>query len=327
MIRLSQTNGLILLVFLSLVSIFISLYKGSFSISFYQLKDTLLGHGTPILNDIILTIRLPRTLSAFVTGALLSLSGALMQVLLKNPLADPYVLGISGGASVVSLCFILLGYSGMMLALGAWVGSLLAIFFVFLLTKRQNRLNPTAILLTGIALQTGFSAMISFILVTSSDNALHGMLYWLLGDLSNTHLPLVEGFILIFALVWTICFSKEFNALMRGEREARALGVSTIKLQIQSHFLCGLLTASAVGLAGCIGFLGLIVPHVFRLLFGVDHRFLLPGCVFLGGSLLTLADTLSRILFAPIELPVGIMMALIGIPVFLFLLQKNETYS
>lgn len=320
----AKPQSLIILLFLSSASILTSLCKGSTSIDNYQLFNTILGHGTSNVNDIIWNVRLPRTLSAFVTGALLALSGAIMQILLRNPLADPYVLGISGGAGVMSLLFILCGFSGIMLTLGAWCGSLMAVFLVFAFIRHKNAWQSEQVLLTGIALASGFSAIMSFILVTSSDRELHSMLYWLLGDLSDTHLPIFESLILLLALGLSIFYSKELNVLMRGIREAEALGISTQKLFRQLYFLCAFLTAAAVGLAGCIGFVGLIIPHLFRKMFGTDHRFLLPGSALLGGSLLTMADTLSRTIFLPEELPVGMVMALIGIPIFIFLLQKNR---
>lgn len=323
----TKFNWLIGLTILALASIFFSLFNGSALISFNQLLNSLTGHGNPVIDEILFNLRLPRTLSAFVVGSLLAMSGAMMQILLRNPLADPYVLGISGGAAVASLLCIACGLTGFWLTGGAWLGSLVAIFFVFTLTRRKTAWNSERVLLTGIALASSFSALISFILVMSSDQQLHSMLFWLLGDLSYSHMPIVEGIILLIALIISLTLAKQLNILARGENEARALGINTIRLQTHLYFLCALLTAAAVALAGCIGFIGLIVPHLFRLLCGYDHRWLLPGSFLLGGSLLTIADTLSRTLFAPQQLPVGIMMALIGIPIFLLLLNKNKTVS
>jgi iron complex transport system permease protein len=150
------------------------------------------------------------------------------------------------------------------------------------------------------------------------------MLFWLMGDLSYARMPIVETAILIFSLLLSFILAKQLNILARGEQEAKALGIETTRLQMQLFLVAALLTAAAVALAGCIGFVGLIVPHLFRLLFTYDHRWLLPGSVLLGGSLLTLADTLSRTLFAPQQLPVGIAMVLIGVPVFLFLLHRKS---
>ena len=325
MITITKSRWIAVLLLLSAVSIFYSLFKGSTLISIYQLFTALFEGPSTLTSEIIWHFRLPRTFSAFVTGGLLGLSGAIMQVLLRNPLADPYVLGISGGAATMSLFCILAGLTGVWLTGGAWLGSLLAILLVFAFNKKQTSWNTQRVLLTGVALASGFSAVISCILVISSDKELHGMLFWLLGDLSFARIPFLESGILVAGLVLSLSLAKQLNILGRGEKEAKSLGINTTRLQLQLYFLSALLTAAAVALAGCIGFIGLIVPHTFRLLCGYDHRLLLPGCILLGGSLLTIADTLSRTLFAPQQIPVGIIMTLTGIPVFLFLLHKNSS--
>lgn len=311
--KIAKFYWLIIFLLVGITSLVVSIFSGSMSLS---MLDKALSH------DILLNLRLPRTLSAFVTGGLLALAGAMMQVLLRNPLADPYILGVSGGAAVASLLFILCGLTGFWITGGAWIGSLLAIFLVFALTGKKSSWSAQRVLLTGIAMASGFSALISFILIMSSERELHGMLFWLLGDLSFAHWPVLESIILFFGLIISVGLAKQLNLLVRGEQEARALGVNAIRLQQKLYFLSALLTAAAVSLAGCIGFVGLIVPHIFRLLCGYDHRLLLPGCVLLGGSLLTIADTLSRTIIAPQQLPVGIIMSLIGVPVFLFLLRR-----
>jgi len=313
------------LIILAIFSIFFSLTHGSTIIHVHELLNIFFNHSNNDLwRNIIVTIRLPRTLSAFITGGLLALAGAMMQVLLRNPLADPYILGISGGGAVVSLILIVLGVSGLGLTVGAWCGSLMATFLVFFLSTRQKMWDSHRILLTGIALSSGFSALISFILVLHSNKEWHSLLFWLLGDLSFAHTPVLEGFILLIVLIYSRRLARELNLLARGEREAKALGVNTTRVQIQIYFLSALLTASAVALAGCIGFIGLIIPHVFRLSGYRDHHLLLPGCALLGGTLLTIADTFSRTLFSPQQLPVGIIMAFIGVPIFIILLHKNN---
>jgi iron complex transport system permease protein len=314
----------LLLSLIALSCLGLAICNGGQAIHFHDTLIALLGHTNTTQQDIVFRIRLPHALTAFVTGGLLALAGALMQVLVRNPLADPYVLGVSGGAAVITLVLMLCGLSGMWLIGGAWVGSLITILVVFLLTKNQLRWGSQQLLLTGIALASGFSACISLLLLISPDATLRGMLFWLVGDLSAARLPWFESGILIVGLLFSLCFAKELNILTRGEKAAKALGVNTHALQWKLYLLSSLLTATAVTLAGCIGFIGLIIPHVFRLLFGYDHRYLLPGSVLLGGSLLCSADLLSRIVFFPQEIPVGIMMAFIGIPVFLFLLQKNS---
>ncbi len=313
---LKRRNLLIFLGALALASFCYSLFKGSLISGIYQ-PDSL-------FSAILFHIRLPRTLGAFTTGGMLALSGALMQVLLRNPLADPYVLGVSGGTAVATLFLLLCGFSGIILITGAWIGGLLAILLVFTLAQGKNFENTQRVLLTGIAFASATSALISFILLVSPEKELRGMLFWLMGDLSGCQFSGVEILILLAGLLLSLFFAPQLNILIRGEKEARALGVNTHRLHIALYLLSSLLTAAAVTIAGCIGFVGLIVPHMIRMLGVQDYRFLLPGSVLLGGALLTFADTLARSIINPEQLPVGIMMTLIGIPVFLFLLQKNS---
>lgn len=276
-----------------------------------------------LTHDILVQLRIPHVLTAFVTGGLLALAGALMQVLVRNPLADPYLLGVSGGAGLFTLLLMLCGLSGLWLTAGAWAGSLITMLLIFLLTRRQPFQPAPSFLLTGVALASGFSALVSLILLISPDPVLRGMLFWLIGDLSYAHLPVVEGCILLIGLALGLSVANELNLLVRGDKTATSLGVNTPQLQWKLYLLSSLLTATAVTLAGCIGFVGLIIPHFFRLLFGYDHRYLLPGSVFIGGTVLTLADLFARNLIFPQEIPVGIVMVLMGIPVFLYLLPKS----
>ncbi|RDI48587.1 FecCD family ABC transporter permease [Aquicella lusitana] len=298
-------------------SFFLSLSKGSTSISLYQLLFDSRGD----FNTILWKLRLPRTLTAFVSGGLLALAGALMQLLLQNPLADPYVLGISGGAALFTLLMMLFGFSEYGLMGGAWAGSLLTIVIILLLA-RKHRWQTHTLLLSGIAMACGFSACISFILLMSPNASLHSMLFWLSGDLNDARFPWFSLIILIIGFVICLMLAPGLNILGRGEKEAQALGLATRKYRITLYLLSSLFTAQAVMLAGCIGFVGLIIPHLTRLLVGYDHRIMLPVSLFLGGSILTIADTFARSLFAPQQLPVGMMMAIIGVPIFIWLLQK-----
>lgn len=320
---LNRPFFLITLGFLAISSLFLSLFEGSISINLQKLISVIKYHDDPMMNEIIFSIRLPRTCCAFVTGGLLALSGALMQTLLRNPLADPYVLGTSSGAAVMILICILCGITGIGLSIGAWTGSLISIALVFMLAARKKHWHAEHLLLIGIALASGFSAIISLLLLTSPDHAIRSMLFWLVGDLSEARLPVFEFGILVIGLIISLLLARKLNILVRGENVAAALGISIHPLKIQLFLLSSLLTATAVTLSGCIGFIGLITPHLFRLVCGYDHRFLLPGCVLLGGSLLTIADTIARTIISPMQLPVGIVMVLIGIPIFLFLLQKK----
>jgi iron complex transport system permease protein len=312
-----MTARISLLLFLSVMTL-----TSLFCSIFLNQHDSLSYHDTALRHEIIRFIRLPHALTAFVAGGLLALAGAFMQILLRNPLADPYILGVSGGAAIGTLLFMLCGLSGYWLTGGAWGGSVIIIFILFLLTPQKQFASHT-LLLTGIALASGCSAIISLILSISPDHAMRSMLFWLMGDLSYARLPVFESIILFLSLLYSFTFARDLNLLIQGEQSAKSLGVQTQKIQRTLFFLSALLTATAVTLVGCIGFIGLIVPHSLRILCGNDHRFLLPGCVLLGGSLLVIADLLARTLFFPQALPVGVIMALMGIPIFLILLRKN----
>lgn len=302
---------------LLIISIFFSLSQGSTSTSLYQL----LLHDSEKFNLLFFKLRIPRTLVAFVSGGLLSLAGALMQLLLQNPLADPYILGVSGGAALGILLLMFFSVSSIWLIGGAWVGSLFAILLVFLFAKK-HRWHSATLLLIGIALAGGFSACISLILVLSPNTSLHSMLFWLTGDLNSANIPWFGMGVLSIGLLICLLLAPGLNILSRGEMEAFTLGLPSQRYRIGLYLLSSLFTATAVTLAGCIGFVGLIIPHITRLLAGFDHRITLPIGVCLGGSLLLIADTFARTLFAPEQLPVGIFMALIGIPAFIWLLQK-----
>lgn len=299
------------------VSFLFSLVKGSTPVSLHQLWL----NDNYSLTNILLKLRLPRTLTAFVSGGLLALAGSLMQLLLQNPLADPYVLGVSGGAALFTLLMMFFGMSADWLIVGAWVGSLLTIFLIFLLA-RKHQWQSSMLLLCGVALSCGFSAGISFILVLSPDNHLHSMLFWLMGDLNDAQFPWTGALVLAGGLVICMLLAPGLNLLARGEKEAAALGLASKKYRLLLYLLASLFTATAVTFSGCIGFVGLIIPHLTRIIVGHDHRILLPIAMLLGGSLLMLADTFARSLCAPQQLPVGMLMAFIGIPVFIWLLQK-----
>jgi iron complex transport system permease protein len=312
-----------LLLIFALLSIFFSLMKGSTSVSYDQVFTALFGKGEALDQDIIWQLRLPRTWSAFVTGGLLALAGSLMQILLRNPLADPYVLGISGGAALGTLLCLFCGLGGLWLIGSAWLGALMAISLTLFLVKGQLW-QTSRLLLTGISLACASSALITVILLAAPDRVLHNLLFWLIGDLNEARLPIVETLLLFCCLGLATYFAPALNLLCRGEKEAQALGLATSKLQGLLYVLSSLLTAAAVTLAGCIGFIGLLAPHLLRLFLGYDHRFLLPAAVIFGGSLLTLADLLARTVIAPQQLPVGVVMTFLGVPLFLILLEKKK---
>ena len=266
---------------------------------------------------------MPRAYIAFVTGSLLSLAGLIMQVLLRNPLADPYILGVSSGASVAALSAMALGLTGIWVSGGAFVGAFISILLVFGLSHRDGSWNPSRLLLTGVVIAAGWGAMINFILSISPDKPLRGMLFWLMGDINNISADPASILVLIIGIIITIGVARQLNILSRGDLQAAALGVSVKPLRISLFILASCLTAFAVIQAGSVGFVGLIVPHMLRLIIGSDHRILIPSSVLLGGSLLLISDTIARTIIAPQQLPVGVITAFIGVPFFLYLLNKN----
>lgn len=312
-------------ILIALTSLFFSLSQGHFPFTIKNGIHLFHLETNDLNNEILFRLRLPRTVSAFTTGGLLGLTGTLMQALLKNPLADPYILGISSGGALMALISIVLGVSSNYLTVSTWFGCLIVMGIIYFLNKKT--FQPERLLLTGVLLGSAFTALISFLLVVSDDKTLHNLLFWLLGDLSTATFPTVALIILIAGFVISIFLAPQLNLLIRGEKEAQALGLNTAKLHKILFFLSALMTAAAVATSGTIGFIGLMIPHLVRLISSYQHQWVIPGSILLGGSLLTFADTLSRTLFSPLEIPVGICTALIGIPLLLFLLQKNTRYA
>jgi iron complex transport system permease protein len=307
------------------LSLWFALSQGSLNIAAAELWRALLGgHDNATVYLVIHELRLPRALAAFAVGGLLALSGALLQVLLRNPLADPYVLGISGGAAVATLLSMLAGLGAGWLRGNAFLGAMLSMLIVFGLSRAGAAWTQNRLLLTGVVVAAGWGAVISLILAMAPAAQVQGMLFWLIGDLSYASQPGVAITALVIGLAVSLWLARPLNLLMRGENVAATLGENPARLRLMIYLLASLLTAMAVTLAGSIGFVGLIIPHILRLAGGSDHRFLLPASVLFGGGFLTVADTLARSGAAPMQLPVGVLTALLGVPVFLFLLARTR---
>lgn len=313
---------LALLALLAAASVVFALFQGSVSITPAQFWSALGEDG--LAARVVLELRLPRALAAFATGGMLALAGALMQVLLRNPLADPYVLGISGGAAAAALGLMLLGVEGLWLNGGACAGALLSMALVFGLAHGGGPWSPVRLLLTGVVVAAGWGALISLLLSLAPAMDLKGMLFWLMGDLSSPPPPLGALLALGLGLLVSLPLARSLNVLAHGELLAGSLGVAVGPLRLVVYVLASLLAAGAVTVAGSVGFVGLVTPHLLRLSLGSDHRLLLPSAVLAGGSLLVLADTLSRTLLAPRQLPVGAVTALLGVPLFLYLLHSGR---
>lgn len=310
------------LILLVPVSGLLALLTGSSDTGIDQLFSFLSGEGNAFTKSIF-TLRAQRAIDGFLVGALLSMAGALLQVLLRNPLAEPYILGISGGAGVATLFALLLGLSSSWTPLTSFAGALLSTVLVFSLSYSNGNWTTERLLLTGVVIAAGWSAAISFLLSISNQQQIHGMLFWLMGDLSQGSHTITGLAVLLFTFFVSWAISRPLNLLLRGQQQAAALGVNIELLRMIIFILAAAMTATAVSMAGSIGFVGLIVPHSLRLIGLRDYRLLLPGTIITGGSFLVLADTLARTLLAPQQIPVGVITAILGVPVFLLLLQRQ----
>jgi len=320
-----------LLALLALLALLLASSCGTRGCAPLQVFDALFGGGDALTREIILRLRLPRALAGFAVGGLLALAGALMQVLLRNPLADPYVLGVSGGASLFALLAIWLGAGSVLLLGVSWAGAFASIGLLFALGGRSLRAPgllraseaPTRLLLTGVMLASGWGALITLVLTLAPDAKLRGMLFWLIGELSGAQPWQPAMAALVVALAISVAMSRSLNVMLAGDARAFALGVDVVRLRIAVCAVGAAATAFAVTTAGSLGFVGLVVPHAVRRMAGNDQRLLLPGCVLAGGVLVVLADTLARTVVAPQQLPVGAIMALIGVPAFLYVLLRS----
>ncbi|HBG29606.1 FecCD family ABC transporter permease [Candidatus Macondimonas diazotrophica] len=300
------------------------LMVGSLNLSPQRVLFALAGQGDQLAGQIVWSVRLPRALAAFAVGGLLAVAGALMQVMLRNPLADPYVLGVSGGASVAALLGLMAGMGTAQIALPAFLGALGSIALVFGLARQGSGWNPARLLLSGVGLAAGWWALIRFLLAVADPFHLPGMLFWLMGDLGAVvRTPWWALAVLAILAGLALPLGRSLNVLARGSLQARSMGVPVGRLQPAIHIVAALATASAVTVAGSVGFVGLVIPHLLRLAIGNDQRLLIPAAALAGGGFLVLADTLARTILAPQQLPVGVVTAFLGVPMFLYLLNRR----
>ncbi|PRC91522.1 FecCD family ABC transporter permease [Solimicrobium silvestre] len=320
----------------SLFSLALACCVGSVSLSFSELLHAVveLLQGAPSsLSATLFELRLHRALSAFVTGGSLALAGVLMQALLRNPLADPYVLGISGGAAVGALTAILLCGAAWMVDLAAFGGAVAVSGLLFLLAYKDFKgsgssegSTPT-LLLTGVIVSSGCLALITLFLSISPDSRLRSMVFWVIGDLSGAEVRYTPWIVMLGILAYVCNMARVINVAALYADSASTLGISVGRLRKILFFCAALLTASAVSSAGSIGFVGLIMPHACRFAWGPDHRLLLPASCIAGGCFLVLADTIARSLIAPMQLPVGVITSLIGVPLFLVQLHQHRRHQ
>jgi iron complex transport system permease protein len=323
------------------VVVVIAMKMGAVPVSLYGLARALTrmltGHTSELSSEymlIIFNIRLPRIMLGVFVGASLAVAGTSFQALLRNPLADPYVLGVSSGAAVGAILALIAephlplsaAASALLTPVGAFLGALVTIGAVYLLGRREGQIDSGTLLLAGIITASFLSAIIMFLITTLSGGNLRGIAYWLMGDLS-TGVPkslmwvLQIGFVLAAGAIYTT--ASDLNLLLAGEKEAMHLGVDIRRVQLVVYIAASILTGLAVSVSGAIGYVGLLVPHVMRLIFGSDHRVLLPTAAFGGAIAVVIADTLARTVVAPSELPVGAISAMVGAPLFIYLLRRK----
>jgi iron complex transport system permease protein len=319
----------------------VALKLGAVQVSLYGLGKDLISvllHRTSSLSSdyglIVLEIRLPRILLAIMVGASLSVAGASFQALLRNPLADPYVLGISSGAALGAIIALIVEshlslspeMAGLITPIGAFIGAALTIAAVYVLGRRDGQIDSTTLLLGGIISASFLSAVIMLLMTTLSGSNLRGTAFWLMGDLSTPQPRsllyfLSFGFIAATGAIYTT--ASDLNLLLAGEKEAMHLGVDVPRVRIVVYLAASILTGLAVSVSGAIGYVGLLVPHIMRLIFGSDHRMLLPAAALGGAIVLVIADTLARTVTSPTDIPVGAMTAIAGAPLFIYLLRRR----
>jgi iron complex transport system permease protein len=319
---------------LLLASVVLALKLGAVPVSVtdlvWDLGRIALGRANELPSEyrmIVFDLRLPRILLGILVGAALSVAGASFQALLRNPLADPYVLGVSSGAALGSILALIIAPGlAVITPIGAFIGAIATIAGVYFLSRREGQLDSTTLLLGGIISASFFSAIIMFLMTTLAGRDLRGMVFWLMGDLST---PISAGMQWVFTVgliagIGAIySTSADLNLMLTGEREATHLGVDVTRVKLVVYVSASLLTALAVSSSGAIGYVGLLIPHIVRLIFGSDYRLLIPASALCGAIAIVLADTLARTIVPPTELPVGAMTAMAGAPVFIYLLRRG----
>ncbi|MFQ6004416.1 MAG: FecCD family ABC transporter permease [Woeseia sp.] len=309
---------------LAALAVLAAMVSGSATVGMAELMRTLSGNAPDHVRMLVIDLRLPRALTAFGVGGLLAVAGVLMQVLLRNPLAEPYILGSSGGAAVAALLCMLLGWGSTIVDLAAFGGAMAATLLVFSIAQGTGSWTPTRLLLTGVVLAAGFSAVTTLLLALSPDQNLRGMLFWLMGDLSFAYSPARSLWLLAVMSIAGILVARHLNVLARGELQAAIVGMPVAAFRLIIFAVTALATAVSVTTVGVIGFIGLVVPHLIRLVIGSDHRIVLPASALAGGCLLVVADTLARTVMAPRQLPVGALTAALGVPLFLILMSRSR---
>lgn len=306
------------LAFMLLATILLSVTKGSARIPLSELF-------TPE-NTQILFLRVSRIILAITAGCGLAVSGIALQAILRNPLAEPYLLGTSSGAGLGALLALIIGLSRIYLPLTAFTGALASMILVYHLAKEHNKISEQSLILSGVIISITCSAILVLLLSISSNETLHGLTWWLWGSLQvyNFKLLVVVITVVFSGVLIIFIFSQDLNAISIGEEQAHHLGIETHKLKIRLLALSALITASLVSVCGVIGFVGLIVPHAMRMIVGPNHKVLIPATCFGSSIFMILCDLCSRTILPPVEIPIGVITAILGSPIFIFLLKKRQ---
>lgn len=309
----------ILLLFMILfLAIIWGIIKGSVHLSLLELFQK--------VNRPILYLRLSRILLAVIAGSGLAVSGIALQAILRNPLAEPYLLGTSSGAGLGAVIAIILGISGIYLPFAAFLGAILSIILVYNLARRGNKIPTQSLILSGVIVSMALSAIIVFLISVSSKEVLHGVIWWLWGSLEvfDFKLLLIVSSIVVLSIVLIFVLSQDLNAISIGEEEAIHLGINIEATKKWLFFITSLITACLICICGTIGFVGLIIPHMTRLIVGPNHKLLIPASCLLASAFLVICDVISRTMFRPLEIPIGVITAIIGAPIFIILLKRSQ---
>ncbi len=320
----------LLLIILLVVAFSLSLTIGEIDISVFELPEIIGKKGDSVIYSILNKIRIPRTILGLAVGGGLSLSGVILQGIYRNPLVEPYTLGISGGAALGVALVIVIGLNhligNLMLPLAGFIGSLIAIILVYSLSLRNGKIQIQNMLLIGVMISFIVSSAMMFLMSITTAENLHGIIFWTMGSLDEPNLTLIYGtlWVSIAGLIISYFFVKPLNAMRLGETKARHLGINT-EISIRILFvIASLLTGICVAVAGVIGFVGLIIPHLMRLAVGSDFRVLLISSFLGGGAFLIFSDLLARTVISPNELPIGVITGIIGGTLFVIVLSRTR---
>ncbi len=296
----------------------LSIIKGAVNIPLAELLSAANRH--------ILMLRLMRLLLAAVAGSGLAVSGIALQAILRNPLAEPYLLGTSSGAGLGAVMAIILGVSGIYLPFAAFSGAILSIIAVYAISRQGNKIPIQSLILSGVIVSIALSGIVIFLITISSNEALHGLAWWLWGSLQVYDLKLIfmVSAAVILGIIAIFVLAQDLNAISIGEEEALHLGINAETIKKLLFVITSMITASIVCISGAIGFVGLIIPHIMRFVVGPNHKALIPASCIAGAAFMIICDVVSRTLFPPLEIPIGVITALIGAPAFIILLKQRQ---